>query len=148
MNRQLAEAPCNAASPGGVRMAVWAGACTSSGWEWLCEPRGCWGRGLSGHPTGVLVGECQRRSDLLIPLTSECGDPCLFLSMTCALEYLMGHFKSQGMSLRHIMLQDGCDSLPASSGSLPLALPFPRHKSYNQGARTSPSLPAFPALVS
>lgn len=38
----------------------------------------------------------------------------------------MDHFMSQGMSLRHIMLQDGWDSLPASSSSLPLAFPPPQ----------------------
>lgn len=63
-----------------------------------------------------------------------------FLSVTCALGYLMGHFMSQGMSLRHITLQD-------EQAAVVFLLPFLHQKSYNQGARRTSSLPAFPVLV-
>jgi len=97
VNHELVEAPCNAASPDGVRMAIGAGACSSPGWERLYKPHSRWARGVSGHPVGVLVGQCQHRSEPLLPLSDKCGDPCPFLGMTCTLGYPKGHFKCQGM---------------------------------------------------
>lgn len=137
-HHQLAEAPCTAVSPDGARMPVGAGPCSSPGFaslttagagRWVGIPQGCW-RGGSVNIGWTDLFLCLLNTAILV----------FFLSVTCALGYLMGHFMSQGMSLRHITLQD-------EQAAVVFLLPFLHQKSYNQGARRTSSLPAFPVLV-
>lgn len=91
-------------------MALWASWLLRPG-AWMGSSWGCW-----------WVTQCS--SGPLISLSCEYGDPCLSLSVPCALGCLMGHFKSQVTYIRAALCyRIGVTLLQVNSNNLPFALP-------------------------